>query len=507
MKYLSPRPMRQAFGLVFIILVLTASLSWFVPIRAAPISATFETHLALQSATCGVDEDGDTFVDEDPPNGSDDDNDGDLDEDTCSKTDLTVIKLEADLIVELTISGLTMSSTSVFTFKGLEYQAFGFSGALGAVSMKGLMIFAPSMSEIEFVRTVGTLSLRYCVRASLPGTIAPPFRACPFPDARLYWLFEDVGFYHPAVANLILARTFEESGMLDAPIIFRKQVFDISVHLTGLALGLHTMFANFGDDVTPEFRAGMVFVIEGQTVSGVLVRSETWLGARQGLECFGECKPLERLYGGVIVEEFEFQEEKLFIRNLSVAGVTFDLRGEMRFFSEPGATCSPIFCFVEISVRAPIRPLYIEISNTLRLGPDLQERFDYLITSFAMGEVSVRAIWYFYLGAANAWQPQLSQLISSFDPWGVQITSDLKLCTGAAHLFCSSGVAKHTLSVKATIDELSLGTKLIFIGLMKNFYQFWLDAVWKLSIVELSSSIVLSAKYLNALAVGIKVRF
>lgn len=186
--------------------------------------------------------------------------------------------------------------------------------------------------------------------------------------------------------------------------------------------------------------------------------------------------------------------------------MTFDLRSEMRFFSEPGATCQLIFCFVEISLRAPIRPLNLEIFNTLRLGPDLQERFDYLITSFTMGEVFVRAIWYFYLGSANAWQPQLSQFISSFEPLGVQITSDVKLCTGTAHLFCSSGVAKHTLSVKATMGDLSLDTKLIFIGLMKNFYQFWLDAIWKLGMVELSSSIVLSAKYLNALAVGLRVK-
>ncbi len=470
---------------------------------AAPISASFETNLALQSASCGVDEDGDTFVDEDPPNGSDDDNDGQIDEDRCSKTDLTVVKLEADLILALTFSGLTVGSTSVFTFKGLEYQAFGFSSSLGALSVKSLFIFAPSMTEIEFVRTAGTLSLRYCVRSSLPGTIAPPFRACPFPDALLYWLFEDVGFYHPAVANLILARTFEEAGMLDAPIIFRKKVLDISVNLAGLTLVLHTMFANFGDDVTPEFRTGMVLVIEGQTVSGLLVRSETWLGARQGLECFGECKPLERLYGGIVVEDFQFQEEKLFIRNLTVAGVTFNLRAEMRFFSEQGASCTPLLCFVEISFRAPIRPL--EISNTLRLGPDLQERFNYLITGFALGGISVRAIWYFYLGTANAWTPQLSQFISSFDSWGVQ--SDLKLCTGVSLSICAKGILKHTISLATQMYDLALNAKIVFVGgFIKDFYQLWIDTTWKIAFAEFMSSVVISSEFLSALSFGIRVR-
>lgn len=81
------------------------------------------------------------------------------------------------------------------------------------------------------------------------------------------------------------------------------------------------------------------------------------------------------------------------------------------------------------------------------------------------------------------------------------------MCTGTAHLFCSSGIAKHTLSLAAAIGDLSLDTKLIFIGLMKNFYQLWLDVVWKLGGIELSSSVVLSVKYLNAFTMGITVRF
>jgi hypothetical protein len=42
---------------------------------------------------------------------------------------------------------------------------------------------------------------------------------------------------------------------------------------------------------------------------------------------------------------------------------------------------------------------------------------------------------------------------------------------------------------------------------MKNFYQLWVDAVWKLGGVELSSSAVFSVKYLNALSAGLTVRF
>ncbi|MBI3661416.1 hypothetical protein HY230_13210, partial [Candidatus Acetothermia bacterium] len=123
----------------------------------------------------------------------------------CNKVSDTIMKFEADLIVRLTISGLEIGSTTVFTFEGLEFQAFSLATTIGALSVRDVFVFAPSITEIEYVRLSSTLSLRYCVNLSAPGDITPPFLDCPTPDSTLYFLMEDVGVYHPAYQNLVLA--------------------------------------------------------------------------------------------------------------------------------------------------------------------------------------------------------------------------------------------------------------------------------------------------------------
>ncbi|MBI1741847.1 hypothetical protein HYR54_02145 [Candidatus Acetothermia bacterium] len=153
-------------------------------IKAAPISGSFQVDFVIHSATCGVDEDGDTFVDEDPVNGIDDDRDTLIDEDPCFKVDITVMKIEADLLLQLTISGLEIGSTTVFTFK-VEYQAFTLITMIGALSIRDTFVFAPDIVEIEEVHTPLTLAVRYCINASAPGDIIPPFLDCPQTDSLL----------------------------------------------------------------------------------------------------------------------------------------------------------------------------------------------------------------------------------------------------------------------------------------------------------------------------------
>ncbi len=482
--------------------LLVSTVIIILPVAAAPISGEAHFDIVLRSATCGIDADGDTFVDEDPPNGVDDDGDTIIDEDDCSKIDLSAFKVESDVIVSVAISGLEITSTSVLTFKGLEFQGFNITVTIGALSFSDVIVFAPSITEIALSRNASSLSVRYCVFNAAPGSVSPPLRSCPLADSRLYWLLEGDGFYHPAVANLILAQIFDAGGMLQPrTLTLRKKVAELSFPIAGMVLSTRALIANLGTVSAPDFRIGLVLGLEGQTVSGVLIRSETWIGARQGLECFAECKPVQRLYHGIVTDEFAFQEEKLFVRNVKFLGVTF------HFLLEVGNTCAEdFFCYAEMNTIVPIQPLGLELSNTLRFGSGVREYFDALSTTLRFGDASVLALWYFY-PRTGSWHAQLARVISSFDPPGLAISSDLQLCTGTAHLFCSSGVAKHTLSLAASIGSLQLDMKLIFIGLIKNFYQLWLDAVWKLGGVEFSSSVVLSVKYLNALAMGITVRF
>jgi hypothetical protein len=269
----------------------------------------------------------------------------------------------------------------------------------------------------------------------------------------------------------------------------------------------------------PSFRVGTVLALEGQTVSGVAVRAETWLGARQGLECFGECKPLERLYGGMVIDTFSVQEEKLFVRNLTLAGVTFNVRAEFKFFAFPDTYC-PVqgICYLEIQARGRLLPFLTNIENTVRIDHTLNPRADILRASLRFGDVSVTVVWYFSqdptldcgFGLPCPFESQLAELISTFDPPGVTITSDLVLCTERLFLAScadSNGVLQHDVVVQAEAGNLTLEARVILLGIFTDFYQFWVDAAWQVGEVTFTASVVISVESLDALAFGTRLRF
>jgi hypothetical protein len=53
--------------------------------------------------------------------------------------------------------------------------------------------------------------------------------------------------------------------------------------MAGLTIGLRGMFANIGSTTTPAWSTGVVASVEGQTVSGITIRGETWIGAKPGI--------------------------------------------------------------------------------------------------------------------------------------------------------------------------------------------------------------------------------
>ncbi|MBI1741720.1 hypothetical protein HYR54_01485 [Candidatus Acetothermia bacterium] len=480
-------------------------------VMAAPISGSFQVDLVMHPVSCGVDEDGDTFVDEDPPDGIDNDGDTLIDEDGCRKVDKIKMKFEADLSLQLNISGVQINTTTVFTFKGLEYQEFVISSVIGAISVKDLLVFAPSVTEIEEVRTVSTLARRYCVSAAAPADVTPPLLDCPVVDSVLYWLLEDPNRFHPAVANLRLATIFDSAGMLDPALVLRKKIAELTVNIAGMSLGARLLFANLGSATAPAYRVGSVLALEGQTVSGIVLRTESWIGARQGLECFAECKPVERLYEGIVVDSFSIQEEKLFISNLVLGGVTFNLKTEFHFVANPSTYC-PIegICYVEINTRARLSPLGLIVENTMRLNSSLGPASDSLKTQLKFGDVSITAIWYFYLADTNTWESQIAEFISVFDPPGVTITSDLRVCTEQLFsILCSlgKGALQHDIFVNAATGNLSWTARVSLLGLIADFYQFSADMSWTVGAVTFTGAIVLSAESLDALAFGTRVRF
>jgi hypothetical protein len=97
---------------------------------------------------------------------------------TGTKIDKIDVKLELDLLLTLSVSGVDITSVSVFTFRGLEYQAFVFTGTIGALVAKSQFIFAPNIIEIRAVRDALGLPA-YCVNTADPAiadqqTLSPP---------------------------------------------------------------------------------------------------------------------------------------------------------------------------------------------------------------------------------------------------------------------------------------------------------------------------------------------
>jgi len=426
----------------------------------------------------------------------------------CPKVTGTFVKVEADLALTLSISGLDITSTSVFTFKGIEFEALRIVATVGALTVRTNLIFAPSVWEIEQERSTSTLtSARYCINFQNPGDVTPPFLNCPAADGTLFFLLEDVGVYHPIIQNLILAVIADGSNMLDGPLYFIKKVVDLNLNIAGLVLSIRGLFANLGTATTPSFNTGLVLALEGQTVSGITVRAETYFGARQGLECFAECKPVERTRGGKVVKSFTVQEEKLFIRNLTVAGITNNIRAEFQFFN--GDLFPAGLTYFEWNQRFRVAPWNLSVSNTIRFDGTLVPRFDFLQTSVKVGDLTVTAFFLYYLRSTGTFEAQLAEFVTSFDPPGVTVTSDLTLCTETLFVpFCSGGVDEHDIYLSAAVGNFTFDARFIFFGLFNNFSEVWFDLTYKLAPgVDLANSYVIDADSLEAFSFRLTWKF
>jgi len=460
---------------------------WSLPAAAAPVSGSVTLDIVFTPAefyVCGI---------TDTPAGPV--------EEPC-KIDKILVKLEADLVLTLSVSGVDITSTSVFTFKGLEFQMFTFTGTVGALAFKSQIIFAPNIVEVQVVRDQYG-RVRYCINAADPNN--PGFLACPNPDNNLYFLLEDV--IHPVVGNLRLARIFDLAGHLDPALTFRKKIAELSLSLAGLTIGLRGMFANTGSAQTPDWNFGVVASVEGQTVSGITVRGETYIGARQGLECFGECKPLERIRGGKVEQDFLIYEEKIFIRNLKIAGVTFGARLEFNFFSPPVG-----LSFLLLTQDFTLAPFNLTVNNAIYVqGPNLTIVQDVITTQVKIGDISVLTQWYIRPAATGAFNIYFGLLISTFDAPGVKVTDVLVPCIDENvcpfSVSTVDGMLDHNLILSTTVGDVSLDIELDFAGLFRGFYQAIVEVAWKLGNVTIKSSSVIGVDALLGQKIGIELTF
>jgi len=471
-----------------------AAAGWSLPTHAAPVSG---------SATLDI-----VFT----PEGFYDCNPGPAF--SPCKIDKILVKLEMDLLLTLSVSGVDITSQSVFTFRGLEYQSFVFSGTIGALVVRSQFIFAPNIIEIRAVRD--TLGLpAYCVNFADPALVDLfGWNCTTVVDAGehlLYLLIEGADLYltnvqylHPALRNLFLAAYMEiqPTDPLGQPLSFRKKTVDLALSLAGLTIGLRGMFANIGSTTTPAWRMGIVASVEGQTVSGITVRGESWLGARQGLECFAECKPLQIVRGGMVENVFTFYEEKLFIRNLKLAGVTFGARLEFEFADAPAG-----LRFVELTQNFRLDPFRLEINNTLSIvGPDLTLASDTFVTQLKVGDIAMTVVGYIWPDITGAWNLYWSRLISVFDPPGMKVVSDLQFCN--EELSCTTGyLFFHDLLLSATVGDMSINIGIRLSGIFTGFVGSTIEMSWKMGNVTLKSATLLTTDALAAQLFSINFAF
>lgn len=384
-------------------------------------------------------------------------------EDPITKVDRILVKFEADLLLTMSISGLELTSSTSFTFKGIEAQLFWVRATVGAMTFQTALVFAPNIMEFEEVRS-GAGTRYYCLRNSAPSDYSVVFPAgCGFGSSAGildptygYGTWGDLGFLGwSVIANIMFANFFDSvtpffdsftglptdfPSLLDEPLAFRKKAAEVTLSIAGLTLGLRGLFANFGSVQTPNFVVGTVLILEGQTVSGITVRSETWVGARQGVECFGECKPSQRLgsqggfifvpypaTGGIVVPGFQPEEEKLYISGLTLAGIRHSILIEMQFAGAGASSLQPTFVAIQ-SATPRITPLGISVNNIVRFGPGLAFVRDQIWFNVSFGEASGFIRWDFRPSAIGAMESLLTQIYAEFDAPGATASVMLLTC-------------------------------------------------------------------------------
>jgi hypothetical protein len=458
------------------------------------------------------------------------------------KIDYVAVKFEADLVLSMSISGLDLTSTTLFTFHGVEVQLFSAKATVGAMTFTTVLAFAPNILEFEDARS-SAASRGWCLRDTAPGNPGVPAAAScangfsaglnlggsPAPDLSFFSIF----LSDPVVQNIYLGLWTD--ALLTAPgnftvsqltpaLTFRKKIAEVTLSIAGLTLGLRALFGNFGTSSAPDFRAGLVLILSGQTVSGITVRSETWVGARQGFECFGECKPASRLgfiistfapvpsLGGVVGPSipFEPQEEKLFITGLTLAGIRNDIAMEFVLAGAGASSLQPTNMSITSTWR--ITPLRLTITNIARFGAGLTLVRDIMLFGINIGEVGTTVQLDFRPNLFGAWETYFTALIMEFDPPGGKATIVALSCDFDTVCLAAPGFypfLEVDYDIAFEVGDLSVEIVAVMVGsLLKDLAEVDIYASWSLGgAVSIDSVTILTPDALFAQKFGVTVKF
>jgi hypothetical protein len=406
------------------------------------------------------------------------------------KIDKILVHWYADLNLTLSISGLELNSQTHFTFAGLSAQVLQATATVGAMTFNTWLVFAPDICETEFS------GYRFC------------------------------------------------AGDFTDPVTFRKKVAEVTLNIAGLTLGLRALFANLGPAATPSFQSGLVLILGGQTVSGITVRSETWVGAWPGYECFSNDLTTSPLYpacqvyldNGFVIPGFNFNLEALTLTGVKLAGVTHNVvilmnfSGKKLVHAPTGQTLQSTSMqpsFVEITSTGRVDPLRLTVTNRLRLFEGFSSITDRINFSITIGEASAGLYLYIYPGVTGAYNVRSTLLTLEYDPPGMTVTEWITFCNndvgsgidatasffgliGLGPLTCKNtdGIRAHYIGFSGSVGDLSVGIAARSAGsLIGNFDAVAINAEWNVGGITVSSQTIMYTNYLNNQNFTIEVKF
>jgi hypothetical protein len=391
-----------------------------------------------------------------------------------SKVDGFFVDIESTALVTLSVSGLDLTNLSVFSLMGLEFEAFTVSANL-PITLRDTILFAPNVLEVAD-------DLLWTVTFADPdpgGLVGLPLRF----------------FIHELASPLDLSKLL--GATLEAPLVFRKNILESELAFSGVVLRLSLLMANLGSAGLPDIKTGFVFAMLGQTPGGMTVESATYLGARQGFQCYGECKEVERFWQGRVMPDFRIEQEKLFIRRLTLAGIihnveiVFDL-GAAAIPIAPGISkfdwelIGGLFDgLVELRQRflfsSELSPAQALIHSelriqTTRLAVDLIDD-DTAILDFPIRQVTFATV----LG-------------------GVRLKDVV--------LFQPAGGLLHAIVLESAGEVFDFSSQTIFLGgLVTNFYSQRMDALYHMGQIDLKTSVLVRRDFLLFFGLGLVWRF
>jgi len=398
-----------------------------------------------------------------------------------TKIDKILVHWYADLNLTLSISGLELNSQTHFTFAGLSAQVLQATATVGAMTFNNWLVFAPDICETpNFVTFI-----------------------CGIGDQ-------------------------------DDPVTFRKKIAEVTLNIAGLTLGLRALFANLGSAPTPNFQSGLVLILAGQTVSGITVRSETWVGAFPGFECFSNDLTTSPLYpacqivldkGIVIPPPFSFNLERLILTGVRLAGVTHNITIEMNFRAGAPSVFQPTF--VEITSTGRVDPLRLTVTNRLRLRNGFTSIDDRINFSITIGEASASWFLYIFPGVTGAYNIRTAAVALQYDPPGMTVQNLISFCTtdtgtgidglrfAAFPAFLPAVACKRTDGIRAHYIGFSgeVGELSVFIAarsdgsLIGNFNAVAINAEWNVGGIIVSSTTLMYTNYLANQNFTIEVKF